>query len=98
MVVGGIGANNRRKGEAKALFIWLIIRFFGLFFQSEYYFSLTTNQPTVFFSQLIIPVERPLSAPSCGSNGATKDGAALDLCPRLEAVWTPTSGAVPRPL
>jgi hypothetical protein len=31
-----------------------------LFFQPEQYFSLTKNQPTVFFSRLIIPAERPL--------------------------------------
>jgi hypothetical protein len=43
-----------------AMFIWLIIRFFGLFFQSEQYFSLTTNQPTVFFSRLISTAERLL--------------------------------------
>jgi hypothetical protein len=30
------------------------------FFQSEQYFSLTKNQPTVFFSRLIIPAERLL--------------------------------------
>jgi hypothetical protein len=29
-----------------------------LFFQPEQYFSLTKNQPTVFFSRLIIPAER----------------------------------------
>jgi nucleoside recognition membrane protein YjiH len=32
-----------------SLFIRLIIRLFSLFFQSEQYFSLTTNQPIVFF-------------------------------------------------
>jgi hypothetical protein len=31
-----------------------------LFFQPEQYFSLTTNQPTVFFSRLISPAERGL--------------------------------------
>jgi hypothetical protein len=33
---------------------------FSLFFQPEQYFSLTKNQPTVFFSRLIIPAERLL--------------------------------------
>jgi hypothetical protein len=43
----------------KALFIWLIIRLIQLvFFQPEQYFSLTKNQPTVFFSRLIISAER----------------------------------------
>jgi hypothetical protein len=37
-----------------ALFIWLIIRLI----QPEQYFSLTKNQPTVFFSRLIIPAEQ----------------------------------------
>jgi hypothetical protein len=32
--------------------------FSACFFQSEQYFSLTTNQPTVFFSRLISPAER----------------------------------------
>jgi hypothetical protein len=31
-----------------------------LFFQPEQYFSLTTNQPTMFFSRLISPAERGL--------------------------------------
>jgi hypothetical protein len=31
--------------------------FFSLFFQPEQYFSLTTNQPTVFFSRLISTAE-----------------------------------------
>jgi hypothetical protein len=34
-----------------------------LFFQPEQYFSLTKNQPTVFFSRLIIPAERGLRNP-----------------------------------
>jgi hypothetical protein len=33
---------------------------FSLFFQPEQYFSLTTNQPTVFFSRLISTAERGL--------------------------------------
>jgi hypothetical protein len=43
-----------------ALFIQLIIRLFSLFFQPEQYFSLTINQPTVFFSRLISTAERLL--------------------------------------
>jgi hypothetical protein len=43
-----------------ALFTWLIIRLIQFFFQPEQYFSLTKNQPTVFFSRLIIPAERGL--------------------------------------
>jgi hypothetical protein len=43
-----------------AVFIRLIIRLFQLVFQPEQYFSLTTNQPTVFFSRLIGTAERLL--------------------------------------
>jgi hypothetical protein len=42
--------------QTRSLFIWLIIRLF----QPKRYFSLTTNQPTVFFNRLISPTERRL--------------------------------------
>jgi hypothetical protein len=40
------------------MFIRLIVRLFSLFFQSEQYFSLATNQSTIFFSRLISTAER----------------------------------------
>jgi hypothetical protein len=50
--------NKHSKNQPLALFIWLIIRLIRLVFQPEQYFSLIKNQPTVFFSRLIIPAER----------------------------------------
>jgi hypothetical protein len=45
----------------KALFIWLIIRLIQLVFSAGIvFFSQKKNQPTVFFSWLIIPAERLL--------------------------------------
>jgi hypothetical protein len=41
-----------------ALFIWLIIRLIQLVFSAETVFFSQKNQPTVFFSRLIIPAER----------------------------------------
>jgi hypothetical protein len=42
----------------KALFIWLIIRLIQLVFSAGTVFFSQKNQPTVFFSRLIIPAER----------------------------------------
>jgi hypothetical protein len=41
-----------------ALFIWLTIRLIQLVFSTETVFFSQKNQPTVFFSRLIIPAER----------------------------------------
>jgi hypothetical protein len=38
--------------QIKTLFIRLIFRLFGLFFHPKQYFSLTTNQPTMFLAGL----------------------------------------------
>jgi hypothetical protein len=48
------------KPASTALFIRLIIRLFQLFFQPKQYFSLITNQSTVFFNRLISTAERLL--------------------------------------
>jgi hypothetical protein len=52
-------------GSIQALFIRLIIRIFQLIFLVKTVFSLTTNQPTVFFSRLISTAKRGHSVDLC---------------------------------
>jgi hypothetical protein len=66
---------RRREVVTLGLFIWLIIRLIQLVFQPEQYFSLTKNQPTVFFSRLIIPAERLLCDYRDSMGDVVKDNA-----------------------
>jgi hypothetical protein len=67
---GGAVTAHEQRGSRLAKVCSSSVLFCFFFFSRRQYFSLTKNQPTVFFNRLIIPAERGRSREQSGSRVA----------------------------